>query len=97
LVTNAPRPASIAIQPCAQSSSYAATTVLRATPSCRANVRLEASRVPTRNRPRSISVAIAIAICWNSGWSLLPSCNASCQDICDGSKRPSPLANTPRC
>jgi hypothetical protein len=48
-------------QPCARSSSYAATTVLRLIPSSAASARVLGSRSPARSAPRRMSSLIAVA------------------------------------
>ncbi len=65
--TNAPRARWLTIHPSATSSSNAATTVIRCTPSTLADDRVPGKASPGRNLPRRMSVVIAPAICRNSG------------------------------
>ena len=65
--TNVPRASLQAIQPSAVSSRYAASTVLRCTPSARASVREPGSVSPARRRPRRMSSEMARAMRRNVG------------------------------
>ena len=65
--TNVPRALSKSIQPSAASSRYAASTVLRWTPSVAASVREPGSSSPARRRPRRMSSDSARAMRTNAG------------------------------